>query len=97
MSFSENIELEWRCLHFDGVSICVVGSRIWEVRRQPVLDDVALPMRDWVSSLQVVFGLLLTLETQVAPVAYFQLRLVHQRWPFLDRECLAAVILALIT
>ena len=66
----------------------------------PVLDGVALPLKEQVHSLGVLLDPSLSLEAQVTSVAqnnHYQLWLVHQLHPFLDRDSLPTVIHALVT
>ena len=70
------------------------------VGAQPVLDRVALPLKEQVRSLGVLLEPSLSLEAQVASVAwnaFYQLRLVVQLHPYLDRDSLASVVHALVT
>ena len=67
---------------------------------QPVLDGVALPLKEQVRSLGVLLEPSLSLEAKVASVArsaFYQLRLVAQLRPYLDRDSLASVVHALVT
>ncbi|KAF7247761.1 Maturin [Varanus komodoensis] len=65
-----------------------------------VLNGVALPLKDRVHSLGVLLNPKLTLEAQMlamARSAFHQLRLIHQLRPYLEDDCLAAVMHALVT
>ncbi|KAF7251997.1 hypothetical protein EYD10_02590 [Varanus komodoensis] len=65
-----------------------------------VLNGVALPLRDRVCSLGVLFDPELSLEAQVTAVArsaFLQLWLIHQLCPYLENDCLATVTHALVT
>ena len=80
--------------------LLVSGSSERIVGVQPVLDGVALPLKEQVRSLGVLLEPSLSLEAQVALVAwsaFYQLRLVAQLRPYLDRDNLASVVHALVT
>ena len=70
------------------------------VGAQPVLDGVALPLKEHVHSLGVLLEPSMSLEAQVASVAqsaFYQLWLVAPLCPYLDRDNLASVVYALVT
>ncbi|KAF7238180.1 Complement C1q-like protein 3 [Varanus komodoensis] len=78
--------------------VCSAGLQVGGF--DPVLDGVALPLKDRVHSLGVLLDPELSLEFQVAVVArsaFLQLRLIHQLRPYLDEHSLATVIHALVT
>ncbi|XP_061443806.1 uncharacterized protein LOC133365612 isoform X9 [Rhineura floridana] len=80
--------------------LLVGGSSDQMVDVQPVLDGVALPLKEQIHSLRVLLESSLSLETQVASVArsaFYQLRLVAQLRPYRDRDNLASVVHALVT
>lgn len=65
----------------------------------PVLDGVTLPLKEQVHSLGVLLDLSVPLEAQMASVAwiaFYQLRLLAQMCPYMDRESLASVFYALV-
>ncbi|KAF7253392.1 ERI1 exoribonuclease 3 [Varanus komodoensis] len=65
-----------------------------------VLNGATLPLRDKVCSLGVLLDPELSLEAQVTAVArnaFLQLRLINQLRPYLEYDCLATVIHALVT
>ena len=67
---------------------------------QPVLDGVPLPLKEQVRNLGVLLEPSLSLEAQMASVArsaFYQLQLVAQLHPYLDRDNLASVVHALVT
>ena len=78
--------------------LLVGGSSDQMVGVQTVLDGVAIPLKEQVHSLVVLLEPSLSLEAQVASVAwsaFYQLRLVAQLRPYLDN--LASVVYALVT
>ena len=72
--------------------LLVGGSSDRMVGVQPVLDGVALPLKEQVRSLGVLLEPSLSLEAQVARSAFYQLRLVAQLRPYLDGDSLASVV-----
>ena len=88
-------------LNPDKTEMLLVGdSSDRMVGAQPVLDGIALPLKEQVCSLGVLLEPSLSLEAQVASVAqsaFYQLRLVAQLRPYLDRDDLASVVHALVT
>ncbi|XP_061465627.1 uncharacterized protein LOC133376825 [Rhineura floridana] len=80
--------------------LLVGGSPDQMVDVRPVLDGVALPLNAQIRSLGVLLDPSLSLEAQIASVAqgaFYQLRLVAQLHPYLDRENLASVVHVLVT
>ena len=79
--------------------LLVGGSSDRMVGDQPVLDGVALPLKEQVCSLEVLLEPSLSLDAQVASArsAFYQLWLVSQLRPYLDRDNLASVVHALVT
>ncbi|KAF7237686.1 putative RNA-directed DNA polymerase from transposon BS, partial [Varanus komodoensis] len=85
-------------LNPDKTEVLLVGSTGLQVGDfNPVLDRVALPLKDRVYNLGVLLAPELSLEFQVVAVAFLQLRLIHQLHPYLDEHSLATVIHALVT
>ncbi|KAF7249944.1 Succinate--CoA ligase [GDP-forming] subunit beta, mitochondrial [Varanus komodoensis] len=77
----------------DKMEVLLVGrSGFGEGELNPVLNGVALPLRDKVRSLGVLLDPELSLEAQVTA-----LRLIHQLRPYLEYDCLASVTHALVT
>ncbi|KAF7253873.1 putative RNA-directed DNA polymerase from transposon BS [Varanus komodoensis] len=85
----------------DKMEVLLVGGLgLWMGDLGLVLNGVALPLRDRVRSLGVLLDPELSLEAQVTAVArsaFPQLWLIHQLRPFLENDCLATVIHALVT
>ncbi|KAF7239998.1 Pro-neuregulin-1, membrane-bound isoform [Varanus komodoensis] len=82
-------------LNPDKTEVLLVGGDF-----DPVMDRVALPLKDRVHSLGVLLDPELSLEFQVVAVArsaFLQLRLIHQLCPYLNKHSLATVIHALVT
>ncbi|XP_061471923.1 uncharacterized protein LOC133379865 [Rhineura floridana] len=77
--------------------LLVGGSSDWMVDVQPVLYGVTLPLKEKVRSLGVLLEPSLSLQAQVASVAFYQLRLVAQLCTYLDKDKLASVVHALVT
>ncbi|XP_061487325.1 prostacyclin synthase isoform X3 [Rhineura floridana] len=80
--------------------LLVGGSPDQMVDVRPILDGVALPLNAQIRSLGVLLDPSLSLEAQIASVArgaFYQLRLVAQLRPYLDRENLASVVHVLVT
>ncbi|XP_053142271.1 uncharacterized protein LOC128340742 [Hemicordylus capensis] len=80
--------------------LLVGGSSAWVNDVQPVLDGVARPLKDQVHILGVLLDPAPSLEVQVASMAqsaFYQLRLICQLQPYLERESLATVTHALVT
>ena len=80
--------------------LLVGGSSDRMVGVQPLLDGVAVPLKEQVCSLGLLLEPSLSLEAQVALVtrsAFYQLRLVAQLRPYLDKDNLASVVNALVT
>ncbi|KAF7249404.1 5-hydroxytryptamine receptor 4, partial [Varanus komodoensis] len=88
-------------LNLDKTEVLLVGrSGFGEGGFDLVLNGVALLLRDRVRSLGVLLDPELSLEAQVTAVArsaFLQLQLIHQLCPFLENDCLATVIHALVT
>ncbi|XP_061451815.1 uncharacterized protein LOC133369973 [Rhineura floridana] len=87
-------------LNPDKTEMLLVNGSPDQLDVRPVLDEVTLPLKEQVRSLGVLLDPSLSLEAQVASVArsaFYQLRLVAQLRPYLDREHLTSVIHALVT
>ncbi|KAF7235278.1 Zinc finger protein RFP [Varanus komodoensis] len=93
--------LEGRKFCPDKTEVLLVGgSNSWVGDLDLVLNGVALPLKDRVRSLGVLLDPEQTLEAQVLAVvrsAFHQLRLIHQLRPYLEDDCLATVMHALVT
>ncbi|KAF7248106.1 Zinc finger and SCAN domain-containing protein 29 [Varanus komodoensis] len=86
-------------LNPDKTEVLLVGGLGFGVGHLDlVLNGVALPLKDRVRSLGVLFDPELSLEAQVTAVArsaFLQLQLIHQLCPYLENDCLATVTYAL--
>lgn len=77
-----------------------VVSHIWELYKVPVLGGAALPLKEQVCCLGVLLVTSLLPEVQMSSVTrsdFYQLCLVHQLKPFLDRDTLPTLVRAVIT